>query len=1052
MKILTHEGLQYFYNQIAAKFSTKKQTAEAIEEAVSNVTAGAVTSVNGKTGTVELSASDVGALPVSTTIPDALSDLTSDATHRTVTDAEKVAWNAKSDFSGSYNDLTNKPTIPSISGLATETYVDEKIAAIEMPTPDWNANEGEPGYIANRTHYDGLGWGTEVIPTTVIPFTMPSDDEYWYVVDTASTMAEPIDQQTYKVIFNGDEYICVCKDNGLGYYYNDGQAPFSFYWDSEGFIFVSTKEQFPEITLSVLAPVTVRHKLSLDWIDTTGLATETYVNEALGNAGVGTVTSVNGKTGVVQLSASDVGALPASTQIPSIAGLATETYVDNKVASMVDSAPETLNTLNELAAALGDDPNFATTVATEIGGKVNKSGDTMTGNLTIKKSTYPTIRLTEDDTNKALNLQFASGIFDVSAFNAGDSADNYRTVRLCDSSYRSNVSDALALLDTVNGTRNTYKIYHEGNKPTAADVGALPISGGTLTGSLTMGTGTLFTTGHMNIGSSTGPYLYTGGTNFVVRYGNSSNYHYANFTEGGPVEIDGVAVSLTGHTHTPAEIGAVSKTGDTMTGNLTASSLSIKSDGWAMLRFYNTEGAETGGFYSNQDARQLNFFSKDKSGYNDYFKLPYPSGLTADGYYDILTSKNPVTIAQGGTGATTAQDAAHSLIRGNAIAPANIEFWPASDTATHGGYIDFHFNQASDDYTSRIIEGAKGVLDINILGDVRVGNITYGNWKGSAIPVANGGTGATDAATARTNLGITPANIGAAAASHTHNGSDIQGQVALADTAKYLGSEDMKLSLSSFGGHTGLLALKGGKHDYLLYHWDEGDIPALAVHYYNNEGEWLANNVLLNHQNFYNWVTPAAIGAFGALGNAGDFGSDLNNFTQQGAVLVSGEVANRPSGTGVYGICWNVFGKANTYLEQHYVDAATLKRYVRFKIDNVWRAWAQEYDSNFKPTLAEIGAAPTSHTHNFITDGNASVFIGVATTPILSVRKGSYNHWGIERVGDSDNRLKWHYYDPSTGSWQGNAILIDSNGGTINGAVTINNTLTATKVIGAVYA
>jgi hypothetical protein len=39
---------------------------------------------------------------------------------------------------------------------------------------------------------------------------------------------------------------------------------------------------------------------------------------------------------------------------------------------MIDSAPETLNTLNELAAALGDDPNFATTVATQIGSKLDK--------------------------------------------------------------------------------------------------------------------------------------------------------------------------------------------------------------------------------------------------------------------------------------------------------------------------------------------------------------------------------------------------------------------------------------------------------------------------------------------------------------------------------------------------------------------------------------------------------------------------------------------------------------------------------------------------------
>ena len=74
----------------------------------------------------------------------------------------------------------------------------------------------------------------------------------------------------------------------------------------------------------------------------------------------------------ITLTASDVGALPNTTVIPSIEGLATETYVNNKVAGLVDSAPDTLDTLNELAAALGDDPNFATTVANQIGGKVDK--------------------------------------------------------------------------------------------------------------------------------------------------------------------------------------------------------------------------------------------------------------------------------------------------------------------------------------------------------------------------------------------------------------------------------------------------------------------------------------------------------------------------------------------------------------------------------------------------------------------------------------------------------------------------------------------------------
>lgn len=59
--------------------------------------------------------------------------------------------------------------------------------------------------------------------------------------------------------------------------------------------------------------------------------------------------------------------------IPTVDGLASTTYVDTKVADLVNSAPETLDTLNELSAALGDDPNFATTILTEIGNKANKT-------------------------------------------------------------------------------------------------------------------------------------------------------------------------------------------------------------------------------------------------------------------------------------------------------------------------------------------------------------------------------------------------------------------------------------------------------------------------------------------------------------------------------------------------------------------------------------------------------------------------------------------------------------------------------------------------------
>ena len=47
-----------------------------------------------------------------------------------------------------------------------------------------------------------------------------------------------------------------------------------------------------------------------------------------------------------------------------------QTYTDAKVAGLVDSAPGTLNTLNELAAALGDDANMSASFATTLGTKL----------------------------------------------------------------------------------------------------------------------------------------------------------------------------------------------------------------------------------------------------------------------------------------------------------------------------------------------------------------------------------------------------------------------------------------------------------------------------------------------------------------------------------------------------------------------------------------------------------------------------------------------------------------------------------------------------------
>ena len=89
-------------------------------------------------------------------------------------------------------------------------------------------------------------------------------------------------------------------------------------------------------------------------------ATKKYVDDA--------ITGVSGGSDF----SGDYNDLTNKPTIPSIDGLATETYVNNAVAGLVDSAPETLDTLKELSTALGNDANFATTVANQIGNKVDK--------------------------------------------------------------------------------------------------------------------------------------------------------------------------------------------------------------------------------------------------------------------------------------------------------------------------------------------------------------------------------------------------------------------------------------------------------------------------------------------------------------------------------------------------------------------------------------------------------------------------------------------------------------------------------------------------------
>jgi hypothetical protein len=137
-----------------------------------------------------------------------------------------------------------------------------------------------------------------------------------------------------------------------------------------------------DATSKVAAEATARNSAIASAIATevadrnTAIATAKAAAEAVASA------DATSKANAAEAAAIAAAAIDATTK--SAAALASaNTYADGKVSALVDSAPALLDTLNELAAAIGDDANFATTLTTSVGTKVSKAGDTMSGNLAM---------------------------------------------------------------------------------------------------------------------------------------------------------------------------------------------------------------------------------------------------------------------------------------------------------------------------------------------------------------------------------------------------------------------------------------------------------------------------------------------------------------------------------------------------------------------------------------------------------------------------------------------------------------------------------------------
>ena len=87
---------------------------------------------------------------------------------------------------------------------------------------------------------------------------------------------------------------------------------------------------------------------------------------------------------------------------------ATESYVGTQISNLVASSPAALDTLNELAVALGNDANFSTTITNLIATKMPLAGGTFTGNVSFGPDALD-IQIKAASNNSGNNLIYLRG-------------------------------------------------------------------------------------------------------------------------------------------------------------------------------------------------------------------------------------------------------------------------------------------------------------------------------------------------------------------------------------------------------------------------------------------------------------------------------------------------------------------------------------------------------------------------------------------------------------------------------------------------------------------
>jgi hypothetical protein len=325
---------------------------------------------------------------------------------------------------------------------------------------------------------------------------------------------------------------------------------------------------------------------------------------------------------------------------------ATKGYVDTSISNLLDSAPGALDTLNELAAALGDDPNFATTVTNEIATKVSKAGDTMTGALAMGG-------------NKITNLGAPTSSADAATKTYVDTADALKL-----SLSGGTMSGAIAmgansitgLAAPSAGTDAATKTYVD-----TADALKLNLTGGTMSGAIAMGANKITGLGTPTVDTDATTKVYVDGILGSATAASASAAAAAISASNASTSETNAGNSANAASASAAAAAASYDSFDDRYLGAKASAPTLDNDGNALL---------TGALYWNTTSNELFLWTGSawsqatltSAGFVTLVGVETLTNKTINGSNNTITNVSLTTgvtgtlpVANGGTGNTTAQ-------------------------------------------------------------------------------------------------------------------------------------------------------------------------------------------------------------------------------------------------------------------------------------------------------------------------------------------------------------------------------------------------------------